>query len=346
MDRLSLALEAARAAPSADNSQPWQLRWDGIRLSVHYRPHPGIDPFGPGGHATLISVGALSENLTQASPELAIGIEQANLITGSPYFSLPMEANESASNSQDLPLFQRHTNRHPFTRQNIDALILDALGKLNEPPVRLRLLTTTQEHASFASLAGACCEARFCNQELHNWLMGSLRFSPREVAQGDGLDLATLHLPPGGALFMQAIRPWERMALLNRIGAYRFMALTEIQPLRQAPLILNVVGPDSPEGAFAAGRLMERAWIFLNQQGWAVHPYYVVTDQETRLNSSRLPEKWRHPVSQALKDLPGLLNLQPGERLHMALRVGWPTRTPQRSRRLPLEAIFVDATAA
>lgn len=344
MDRLTLALEAARAAPSADNSQPWQLSWSGSHLSVHYRPHLGIDPFGPTGHATLISIGALSENLAQAIQEATPAITLGNLSRGKPYFSMPIANPLAPSNAHDLPLFQRHTNRHPYTREAPETAMLDTLPHFREGPAHLSLLTTYAERENFARLAHVCCLARFCNRELHDWLMSSLRFAPGEVARGDGLDIATLHLPPGGKAFMQAIRPWPRMALLNRFGAYRFMAATEVRPLRQAPLILTVVGEDSPEGAFTAGRLMERAWIHLNQLGWAVHPYYVISDQETRLHSDRLAEDWVAPVSHALDGVREVLRIQRGLRLHIALRVGRPTRVPQRSQRLPLEAIFIDET--
>lgn len=117
MDRLTLALEAARAAPSADNSQPWQLRWDGTRLTAHYRPHPGLDPFGPAGHATLLSIGALSENLTQALLDASPGFALADLESGAPYFSIPVDQATQVEDGAQLPLFQRHTNRHPFSRQ-------------------------------------------------------------------------------------------------------------------------------------------------------------------------------------------------------------------------------------
>lgn len=342
MDRLSLALQAARAAPSADNSQPWQVRWDGASLSVHYRPHAGIDPFGPGGHATLIGVGAVAENLCQAVGPNAGELMPGNLVTGSPYFSLPLPEHDMPATEAGLPLFNRHTNRFPYSQRTLSPASLDELAAMAESPARLALVTTATARQAFSNVAKVCCQARFCNQELHEWLMGSLRFSEGDAARGDGLDVATLHLPPGGASFMQAIRPWQRMAALNKLGIFRLMALTEIQPLRHASLILCVVGADTSAGAFAAGRLMERAWIHLNQLGLAVHPYYVVADQQTRLTHGHLPDAWRDPVSQALADLPPLLNLGTNERLHIALRVGWPTKQVRRSRRLPLDLIFRD----
>lgn len=340
MDPLSLAIAAARAAPSADNAQPWRLQWQGGRLSVCHRPHPGLDPFGPSGHATLLGIGALAENLAQALPGCASSITLEDLDSGAPYFSLSLDAAGNAPDPGDLPLFKRHTNRFPYGRGAPDGDLLATLANLGEGSVRLIVQHTPASRTAFAQIARICCQARFCNPELHNWLMGSLRFTQAEVAGGDGLDLATLHLPPGGKHFMGAIRPWARMARLNQIGAYRFMALTEILPLRKAPLILGVVGEDSQVGTFSAGRLMERAWIELNALGWGVQPYYVVTDQETRLKAGRLPPAWQAPVGHALAQLPGLLNIRKGERLHMALRVGWPTRNPPRSGRLPAEQLF------
>lgn len=140
---------------------------------------------------------------------------------------------------------------------------------------------------------------------------------------------------------MQWIRPWRRMNLLNKMGTFKLMAINEAQLLRNAPMIIAIAGEDSPHGAFAAGKLMERVWIQLNQLGWAVHPYYVVTDQESRLQSRQIPPRWEKPVANAINDARALLCLKPGERLHMAMRVGRPTKTPPRSLRLPAGQIFV-----
>jgi hypothetical protein len=57
----------AAFAPSADNSQPWILRWNGEELSVGFRvcdqPHK---LFSAGSHATLIAAGAVVEHLELA----------------------------------------------------------------------------------------------------------------------------------------------------------------------------------------------------------------------------------------------------------------------------------------
>jgi hypothetical protein len=335
-----LVIEAARMAPSADNSQPWQLRLQDQTISVHHRPTGGTDPFGPHGHATLISVGAVAENLSQILSESGQSINICDLEGGAPYFSISMPQHAAASSPQDFALFARGTNRFPYAKTPPDTNLLQHISQLHEPLVRTQLLLASDKRNTFSDIVETCCKARFCNRELHEWLMSSLRFTTTEIDQGDGLALNTINLPPGGGLFMQWIRPWQRMNLLNKIGAFKLMAINEAQLLRNAPLIIAIQGEDTPNGTFAAGRLMERVWILLNQSGWAVHPYYVITDQETRLQSRQIPVDWEKPVAQAINETRALLSLKPGERLHMAMRVGKPTKTPPRSLRLPVSQIF------
>lgn len=334
-----IAAEAARVAPSADNSQPWQLHLLDQTIAVSHRPTGGTDPFGANGHATLISIGAVAENLCQILPESRSSLSISDLESGAPYFSISIPTNPAARSPEDHPLFTRTTNRFPYAKTPPNSELLQAISEQQEPLVRARTLFASDEKKAFSDIVETCCKARFCNRELHEWLMASLRFSKEEIEQGDGLALNTINLPPGGNLFMQWIRPWHRMNLLNKMGAFKLMAINEAQLLRNAPMIIALLGEDTPTGAFAAGKLMEKVWILLNQLGWAVHPYYVVTDQESRLQSRQIPEEWEQPVTKAIDDARTLLTIKPGERLHMAMRVGKPTRTPPRSLRLPASQI-------
>lgn len=342
-DTVRLLAEAARAAPSADNSQPWQFRCSADRFSCAYRESGNYDPFGPGGHATLLSVGALAENLCQLLGG-GVGLAVESLVTGDPYFSLSLDAIGQAVEpaAKSHPLFQRHTNRFSYTNDPLPPLMLEKLAGMTEDTARVVLLSDPAARKQFAAIAEVCCRARFCNRELHEWLMNSLRWPNEGSGSDDGLDVATLDLPPGGQTLMRLIRPWRRVEFLNRwLGLYRLMAHTEVQPLRRAPLVACIVGDNTPEGSFSAGRLMQRLWIALNAQGWAVHPYYVVADQHTRLQLDGVPQRWIAPVKQSLAELSGLLRLGANERLHMALRVGLPAKTPHHSGRLSLDKLLV-----
>ncbi len=324
-----LIAEAARSAPSADNSQPWRFHFDESAFSCHHRSVTA-SLFGAGDHANLIGAGAVAENIRQFL-DLTNDILPDDLTTGNPYFHIPLEKQPRDGMH---PLFLRHSNRFPFSRTPLPPSMSSALTALQAGSARLQVLADPDTRKQFSCIAKTCCQARFCNRDLHDWLMASLRWGNETPEADDGLDIETLCLPPGGRTLMRFIRPWRRMDLLNRwLCLYRLMADTEVQPLGAGPAIVCVIAENNATGSFLAGQLMQRVWILLNEHGWAVHPYYVVADHISRLENGQLPTAWIEPVSKALAALPGLLKLGNTERLHIALRVGQPTFNPPRSRR-------------
>ena len=130
--------------------------------------------------------------------------------------------------------------------------------------------------------------------------------------------------------------------MLNLLGTYKLMALSEISLLPASPALFNIVGSADARGAIDAGRLMTRLWMHLNLNGIAVHPHYVVTDQINRLHEGKVPVGFESKIGEVEEEARELLGMQPSETLHIILRAGYPKRQPLRSRRLPLDAIFID----
>jgi hypothetical protein len=339
-----LASVAARAA-SADNSQPYRLHWNGRRLALHYAErHPEYNVFGPTSHATLLSAGGVIEYLQQALEANGVAPQwQWGSGDGQPYASLDVPDLPAQLNVPPA-LLQRHTNRAPFKRTPLPADLMQQLGAMREGAQQIHLVQQPEQRKHLIQQIRLCAEARFCTRVLHEWLQGSLRRTPAQVAQGDGLDVACLALPPGGRQLLDFIAPWPRMARLNAVGAYKLLALTELGPLNSAPVLLCLTGPDGVREGLDAGRLLARAWCWLNAQGIAVHPYYVVTDQVSRMQAGGVVPGFEARVAQAAAAIDGQLQLQNGARLHMILRLGYPSREVPRSRRLPLEQLLaVDA---
>jgi hypothetical protein len=340
--------EAAHAAASADNSQPWRLTWDGRIFRIGYdAARAGETTFPPEEPATLVSIGSVLENMDRA----------ARALGASPFWEIPEGYDPSGDYARltvnpDLPvppdarqdaLFARHTNRFPFRRVFLPASLAGTVLGAQEGAARCTLYTERGEVQRIGQLVRAASEVRFQTRELHEWLAGSLRFG-KDAERGDGLDVATLHLPPGGRLFLKSIRDWRRMALLNKIGGHRFMALVDSRPVAMAPGLVAVIGGGGHRGTLDAGRLLGRVWIAMNALGLAVHPYYVLTDQLYRLATGRVPAHLVERVARLAEEVPAALGLRAGEAVHMLLRIGYPTRHPPRSRRLPLARVFTDLT--
>ena len=340
---------AGRQAPSADNSQPWRFSHVDNRITVEYDTErlAGLT-FGANEPATLLSLGCVLENMLQAADFIGVEVgwyleDELSIGNAVLHLTIPLDCvhneYETELTFSGHPLFDRHTNRFPYRSTLIPVSIMPDINQFREGTARIKLLDTPKEIKAVAALARQASEVRFQTQEVHEWLAHSLRFTRQEAAKGDGLDIATIPLPPGGALFMRYIMDWKWMSRLNRLGAYKLMAALDVKPIEQAPIIIAFIGGSAREDIINVGQLLTRVWIDLNSKGIAVHPYYVVSDQLQRLLVGKVPAQLVSQIDKVAAQSTALLDLQEHECLHMLLRVGYPTRDPIRSKRLPLEAI-------
>lgn len=339
--------QAAHRTPSADNSQPWKLEWQDNTLTVSYdTQRVGNRTFPADSHAILLSMGALSENLTQAASALGVTLDfewSLQLSDASPaYFRAKLSLLNAATPTtiNNLPLFKRHTNRFPYQDKPLAKNHVEALKNLAQHDTRILVFEEKSAIRQIAELVRQASEIRFQTQEVHEWLAKSFRFNTKADDQyGDGLDLNTIDLPVGGSLFLRSISDWRRMNWLNKLGAYKVMAMIDSQPIRNAPALIAIIGPDSFKGNLTAGQLMNRAWIALNEQDIAAHPFYVVSDQLQRQKSNSVPLQFKDKVSTLSEQTQHIFGLQHGETLHMLLRIGYPKKTPIYSKRLPLNMV-------
>ncbi len=345
-------IRAAHTAPSADNSQPWRFTWDGEALLIQYDTErvQGLT-FPPRSPGTLLSIGCVIENIAQLSDFYKIPINitlfpedahQSNC-----YAQIGVSDIENYnSNSRQHPLFQRHTNRFSFKKEHIATIIVQTLTELSEGNSRASIFSEPGHIRAVTELIRNASEVRFQTREVHEWLGTSLRFSNQDVKKADGLDVHTLDLPPGGKQFLRFISDWSRIKILNKIGIYKILAVIDSRPVSKAPAVVAIIGDNNKRGAIDAGRLLSRLWIKLNSLGIAAHPYYVVSDQLTRLQENKVPNKLVGQVDEMSTQVKQLFDMGEGETLYMLLRIGYPTCQPPRSLRLPLEKVFTDLTKA
>jgi nitroreductase len=347
-------LEAARLAPSADNSQPWQLRVRDGGLRVEYDDaRAGAQGFGPRDPATLLAMGALIETVLAAADEMDLAL---TVVTspgdGQPPWYLDARLDDAAAGCaeppREHPLWRRHTNRFGSHATALPGALTAALAAMSardlaagadSASARVRVIEHPSRVRAAADLVRRGSRLRFRVRELHEWLTASLRLTPRAAAGGDGLDAATLDLPPGGGRLLALTSDWQRMRRLNRLGLYRLLAAADSAPVAKAPALVLISGAADGPSALAAGRLLAQVWHRLQDAGIACHPYYVISDMITRLRDGRLPDALL-PEAEALRtDSARVLRLAPGEQPYLLLRAGEPRRDPPRSRRLPLAAI-------
>jgi hypothetical protein len=347
---VSFLVRAGQQAPSADNSQPWRFVWDGKRLSVHMDPDRAGGGLGLDHPANLMAMGAVIENLAQAAESTGLPAEALEIGRRGkqePFATIAWDYPVRSPNGERAArLFRRHTNRGPFNTVSLDPALVVRVAAMSEGPLRTVVVSESGQKKRLTSLLRDASEVRFQTEEIHRWLEASLRFTPEEVERGDGLDVATLLLPPGAVGLLKISLDWRRMAVLNRFGAYKLFAFLEAAMLQQSGALVLVAGPSQGAGLeVAAGRLLERLWVTLNDHGVAVHPYYVLSDQLYRLRAGLVAGRFVASVNSIAHRVADFLG-GAEETVYMLLRVGLPkVANPVRSRRLPEHASFDIARA-
>lgn len=335
---------AGHSAPSADNSQPWRFVWDGKNLRLVFDTARSAGGLGRNHPAVLMAFGAVIENMAQVAIAAGMEVESWDFryLTreDGPLLVIPPPTHGCDSPQPPDWMLSRHTHRGKYLRNRLSDEVVTELTRQTEGDARLQLYNDPKAVQGLAQLVRAASEIRFQTEEVHRWLGENLRFTAAEVDRGDGLDIETLDLPPGGRHLLKFIADWRRMTFLNRLHAYKLLAFVEGAQFKQCGGVVAVIGSDSgPAPWIVAGRLMERAWLLLNQKGLRVHPYFVLPDLFYRLEAHRVPVPLRDQARAIVASTRDFLGLQ-DQTLFMLLRVGTAKIAPKRSKRLPLEAVL------
>ena len=327
---------AGQSAPSADNSQPWEFGYNGndfIVKLVNDDSGQGLELNHP---AMLLSLGCVAENITQALNFVGISdrvgefLPEASLVRFRIGADLPEI--DSEIKAALAPLYERQTNRFSYHNIPLSDETKKAVEVLNEGSAAVKLFDRKEDVEFIAALVKDSAEARFQSEDIHEWLGNSLRMSDEEASSGNGLDIRTLDLPPGGGFLLALTRPWSRMKFFNRFGLHKLFAMVESLQVKKAPCLIGITAPLGSRGAFEAGMLMERVWISLNQAGLSVHPYFVLPDQISRFHENQVPEPLREFVGLIVSKMEKK-GFGANNHLHMLLRVGEGKVSPLRSRR-------------
>jgi hypothetical protein len=302
-------VDMAILAPSPDNNQPWQFVAGPDYLDVHLDLSRSL-PSDVNHMFDLTAIGAAVENICIASREQgfephvemlsadeAFADQEGRRTTGTIPVARVRWTRGAEKDPQFIEIPRRHTNRDRYSTKPIDPAILAALSAevAKFPGVHVHWLTARRDIWGFAWLIGKTDRMRFEKKEFHEELYKQLRFTPEEAeATRNGLDVRTLALPLGGKLTLRLLRNWRVLALLNRLGASRLLALPSVPQVIHSGAI-GIVSAKTPANGFVhGGRAFQRLWYGATKCGLALHPLGslpIYLQHESRASSSGL-KKW------------------------------------------------------
>ena len=280
-------IEAGIQAPSADNGQPWKFRLlnNGFELWLDHH-HMGLF-FDVNQVATLISCGALVENVMQLSKAygLSVSIEWLKLSENqldnhlSQLATLTFKQVKPKDNHKieqiKQKIYQRHTNRNLFKfKQKIPESTLAELSTVvcNSPGYHLIQFDSPKERQKIIKIITATDALRFNHSQVHHDFYQVLRFGDDAKKTGDGLADTTLGIENFMIPLLKQLKPWPLTKFLNYFGFHHLMALrSSWLPLKSASSIVAITHSGQID-YIEAGQIMQQFWIEANYKGLSVQP--------------------------------------------------------------------------
>jgi hypothetical protein len=324
--RLHEIIAVACHAPSAHNTQPWQLSLRDDAIWLHFDPDRWLNESDPSRRDLWLSLGAFVETFQIAAAERAeqltfkAEINVARSTVGR--FVASSHVYDTPYTSTDITT--RRTSRGEYEAGHLGAEDIRSLnGHLGEG---WRLGRISSE--KIASLTEFADRYVFKDSQWTSDLRRWLRVSRSGDSSFDGLSADCLDMGAVEARLLRALLHPKALAISRLLGLGRMAGYRSRRLLLRPHTVLALIG----EAANATqlldgGRSMMRVWLQLARTGWHAQPLTQLIDCPwTRLNFA---------------DLSGC---SLGENVFAVLRVGHSSEPPRSLRRKPKDFMLVKET--
>ncbi len=281
---ISDLVNAACAAPSTGNDQPWKWLYQHGTL---YLFHDEYRSFSFGDYrkiASYITFGAAYENLNIHA--LKLGLEPYIKFTGGPdqklvaairFKSVSDKSQAQLLEPLDGAIYKRLTNRNQAPKAQIQPDVYQQLTSFAEsiPQAKFQLFTDESTLGQLAEIIGFCDRVRLLNKEGHyDFVNREMRWTSEDAEKTrDGIDIKTLGLSNSQMAALGVIKSEQVISTINDLGGGKALDMLAKRTVSTASALCLITLPKNDlENFFEGGRAMERFWLAGTNLGLAIHP--------------------------------------------------------------------------
>jgi hypothetical protein len=280
---LDQIIDAALAAPSAGNNQPWKwILSKGVLFLFHdkYKSWSWGDYYEMGAHMGLgaalenVHLQAKALNLTDQVILFPLG-EDTGLAATVRFASsaIPADANAIAMAEN---LFSRHTNRKIGLRQEINREFYQKIEDLVAKEKEIHLFYTADqgELDILSEIIAECDKVRLLHELGHEEFYHEIRWSREEAERSrDGVELSSVDITQSEIAGFKVAGDWKAVALLSKWDKGNAFKKLSAKAVKSASAMITFAIDDfNHTQLINAGRVIQRVWILANQQGISIHP--------------------------------------------------------------------------
>lgn len=273
-DEVAWLVHRSALAPSAGNAQPWRFRRTGATsLDVVADPGRGLSALDRDGTASVVALGGAAENLVLSAGQIGIPCSVEFSSEPVPSFRATFGSRgEPVRVERDL-IRLRRTSRGIGSGAPLSPEVLATLRAAADGEVEL--ITDRHSLDALADLLAAADRLRLLNPTLHDEFVRELRWSHASAREtGDGLDVATLELPPADEAGLRILARKETIDTARALGLGTGLGALSRRDVRGASAfaLVSAEGTDR-QAFFEGGRRAQRMWLSATELGVSVRPY-------------------------------------------------------------------------
>lgn len=278
-------IDAGIQAPSGDNCQPWKFEIDNNTIHLYLNQKADESFFNVNQIASIISCGAVLENMQIAATKFGLNGEilftpdssSENLMA-----IMKLEKKDDLTTSLLEPaIHKRYTNRKPYKKNRIQENVLSELKNVadNIPGARVHILTDRKKIKQSAGIVRRADKIRVESRSLHEFLYKMIRFTDKEANEKrDGFPIKNLEAGFGGEIFLKFSKSWRVMNFFNCIGIGGMIPLVSyLSIINSSAVGLITVDGNDHKDFLKGGMALERFWLSLTKNGLFMQPMTAVT---------------------------------------------------------------------
>ena len=343
-DVIKEIITAAAAAPSGDNSQPWEFTYRAPnQIEFHFIAGVDNELLNIDNSGTLIALGAAIENavITARSLGYSVFIKEAE---DTHIATLTIKKSSSEASILDTELskaiLQRHSNRKPYIKEQLKAEDRNALivaASENSQDILCTLVEDSDLLHALGRDMTVMEEIALSNEHLHKFFFSGIFWPHSHNEEGQpGLYIKTLELPPPAQLLFRGLRHWSFAKTLGKVGFPKQVAeMNAKQNASASGYIFINVKEFNRASYIQAGRILERIWLTATKQGMSAQIVTGILFLARRIERGDKNELFSDEHQEkALRAYTNMKKVaQEGYEPLLALRIGYADPATSRSKR-------------
>lgn len=301
-------IDAAIAAPSAGNNQPWKIVYqNGIIFLFHdkIRSWSWGDYYEMGSHMAL---GTCIENMHLEA--MKNGLEddiQLFPLNNQPFLIAAIQFKERKNSISDLDsmlanyIFSRHTNRKLGQRVPLEENFFEDVNAISGAfGVKLYHTENAVDLAELGDIIATCDKIRLLHQQGHEEFYSEVRWDDNHAKETrDGIDIHAVDITIGEIAAFKMAANWDAVSLLSKWDKGNAFKKLSIKSLNAASSIMIFTIPRFDHSNLVeVGRIVERVWLLADRYDISVHPMLsfafffnrLIHGKEEGLNKSSIDE--------------------------------------------------------